>query len=125
MEINPNSDDISSYANFNDILQKEVDIDVSLDFDKKQMIGKMDVKYEILSSDIPKIILDLKGPEITSIEYIEKDEDEEDLNNIPLTYEILTENKYKDSLGTPLIISLDNIEKNSPEACKKYQNQKV
>ena len=75
-EINPNSDDISSYANFNDILQKEVDIDVSLDFDKKQMIWKMDVKYEILSSDIPKIILDLKGPEITSIEYIEKDEDE-------------------------------------------------
>ena len=36
-EINPNSDDISSYANFNDILQKEVDIDVSLDFDKKNV----------------------------------------------------------------------------------------
>ena len=36
MEINPNSDDISSYANFNDILQKEVDIDVSLDFDKNK-----------------------------------------------------------------------------------------
>ena len=123
-EINPNSDDISSYANFNDILQKEVDIDVSLDFDKKQMIGKLDVKYEILSSDIPKIILDLKGPEITSIEYIEKDEDEEDLNNIPLTYEILTENKYKDSLGTPLIISLDNVEKNSPEAYKKISESK-
>ena len=84
----------------------------------------MDVKYEILSSDIPKIILDLKGPEITSIEYIEKDEDEEDLNNIPLTYEILTENKYKDSLGTPLIISLDNIEKNSPEAYKKISESK-
>jgi len=123
-EINPNSDDISSYANFNDILQKEVDIDVSLDFDKKQMTGKMDVKYEILSSDIPKIILDLKGPEITSIEYIEKDEDEEDLNNIPLTYEILTENKYKDSLGTPLIISLDNVEKNSLEAYKKISESK-
>ena len=123
-EINPNSEDISSYANFNDILQKEVDIDVSLDFDKRQMIGKMDVKYEILSSDIPKIILDLKGPEITSIEYIEKDEDEEDINNIPLTYEILTENKYKDSLGTPLIISLENIEKKSPEIYKKISESK-
>ena len=121
-EINPNSEDISSYANFNDILQKEVDIDVSLDFDKRQMIGKMDVKYEILSSDIPKIILDLKGPEITSIEYIEKDE--EDINNIPLTYEILTENKYKDSLGTPLIISLENIEKKSPEIYKKISESK-
>ena len=103
-EINPNSEDISSYSNFNEVLQKEVDLDVSIDFDKKQMIGKMDIKYEILSSEIPKIILDLKGPEIVSIEYIEKDEEEDDLLNIPLTYEIYKENKYADSFGTPLII---------------------
>ena len=81
-EIKQNQEDISSYSNFNEIIQKEVDIDVSLDFEKKQMIGKMDVKYEILSSEIPKIILDLKGPEIVSVEYDEKDEDEEDLNII-------------------------------------------
>ena len=48
-EIKQNQEDISSYSNFNEIIQKEVDIDVSLDFEKKQMIGKMDVKYEILS----------------------------------------------------------------------------
>ena len=70
-EVNPNSEDISSYSNFNEIVQKEVDMDVSLDFDKKQMIGKMDVKYEILSSDIPKIVLDLKGPQIEKVEYIQ------------------------------------------------------
>ena len=123
-EISPNSEDISSYANFNEILQKEVDLDVSIDFDKKQMIGKMDIKYEILSSEIPKIILDLKGPEIVSIEYIEKDEEEDDLLNIPLTYEIYRENKYADSLGTPLIISLENIEKNSSEQYKKISESK-
>jgi leukotriene-A4 hydrolase len=123
-EIKPNSEDISSYSNFNEILQKEVDMDVSLDFDKKQMIGKMDVKYQILSSDLPKIILDLKGPEITSIEFIEKDEDEEDLNVIPLTYEINTENQFKDSLGTPLIISLENIEKKDPNIKKKVLDSK-
>ena len=123
-EISPNSEDISSYANFNEILQKEVDLDVSIDFDKKQMIGKMDIKYEILSSEIPKIILDLKGPEIVSIEYIEKDEEEDDLLNIPLTYEIYKENKYADSLGTPLIISLENIEKNSSEQYKKISESK-
>ena len=124
-DIKQNQEDISSYSNFNEIIQKEVDIDVSLDFEKKQMIGKMDVKYEILTSEIPKIILDLKGPEIVSVEYVEKDEDEEDLNILPLTYEIDSENQYKDSLGTPLIISLENIEKNSPESHKKMLESKT
>ena len=122
LEIKQNPEDISSYSNFNEILQKEVDIDVSLDFEKKQMIGKMDVKYQILSSEIPKLILDLKGPEIVSIEFVQKEEGKnEDLNLIPLSYKIDTENKFKDSLGTPLIVSLDNIEKNSPE---NYENLK-
>jgi len=124
-EVNPNSEDISSYSNFNEIVQKEVDMEVSLDFDKKQMIGKMDVKYEILSSDIPKIVLDLKGPEIVSVEYVEKDEDDDDVCNIPLSYEIFSENQYKDSLGTPLIISLENIEKNSSEKYKKISETKT
>ena len=123
-EIKPNSEDISSYSNFNEILQKEVDMDVSLDFDKKQMIGTMDIKYQILISKMPKIILDLKGPEITSVEYVEKDEDEEDLNIIPLTYEIFTENKLKDSLGTPLIISLENIKLKDPKLNQKILESK-
>ena len=124
-EIKENTEDISSYSNFNEILQKEVEIDVSLDFEKKQMVGKMDVKYQILSSEIPKIILDLKGPEITSIEYVQKDEDDDDINIIPLEYNIDLENKYKDSLGTPLTISLENIEKNSPEEHKKILESKT
>ena len=124
-EIKQNPEDISSYSNFNEILQKEVEIDVSLDFEKKQMVGKMDVKYQILSSEIPKIILDLKGPEITSIEYVQKDEDDDDINIIPLEYNIDLENKYKDSLGTPLTISLENIEKNSPEEYKKILESKT
>ena len=124
-EIKQNPDDISSYSNFNEILQKEVEIDVSLDFEKKQMVGKMDVKFQILSSEIPKIILDLKGPEITSIEYVQKDEDDDDINVIQLEYSIDLENKYKDSLGTPLTISLENIEKNSLEDHKKILESKI
>ena len=124
-EIKQNPEDISSYSNFNEILQKEVEIDVSLDFEKKQMVGKMDVKFQILSSEIPKIILDLKGPEITSIEYVQKDEDDDDINVIQLEYSIDLENKYKDSLGTPLTISLENIEKNSPEDHKKILESKI
>ena len=125
-EIKQNPEDISSYSNFQEIIQKEVDMDVSLDFDKKQMIGRMDIKYEILSSEIPKIILDLKGPEIISIEYVQKNEKEnEDLKTIPLSYEIDTENQYKDSLGTPLVISLENIKKNSPEEYNKIKETKT
>lgn len=71
-KINTNPEDISSYANFQEIIQKEVDLDVSLDFEKKQMIGTMEIKYEVLSSEIQKIILDLKGPEIVSVNYVKK-----------------------------------------------------
>ena len=100
-----NSEDISSYSNFKEIIQKEIDIDISLDFEQKQMNGTMDVQYEILSSEIPKIILDLKGPKIVSIEYIVKNQKSEEIKTISLSYEIYSENQYKDSLGTPLIIS--------------------
>ena len=124
-EVIQNLEDISSYSNFQEIIQKEIDIDVSLDFPNKKMIGTMDVKYEILSSEIPKIILDLKGPEIVSIEYTVKNEKKEDLKRIPLSYEIYYENQYKDSLGTPLIISLENVEKNDPEEYKKISQTKL
>ena len=119
-----NSEDISSYSNFKEIIQKEIDIDVSLDFEQKQMIGTMDVQYEILSSEIPKIILDLKGPEIVSIEYIVKNQKSEEIKTISLSYEIYSENQYKDSLGTPLIISLENIENNFHDEYKKISQSK-
>ena len=118
-DIKQNPEDISSYSNFNEIIQKELDIDISLDFEKKQMIGKMDINYEIINQEISKIILDLKGPEIVSVEYIQKDEEGEDLKSIKLNYEIYSENEFKDSLGTPLIIYLDNIKNNKEVDYKK------
>ena len=124
-DIKQNEEDISSYSNFNEIIQKELDIDVSLDFDKKQMIGKMDIKYEIINKELSKIILDLKGPEILSVEYIQKDEDGEDLRSIKLNYEIDLENEFKDSLGTPLVIYLDNIKTNSETDYKKILESKI
>ena len=124
-EVIQNLEDRSSYSNFQEIIQKEIDIDVSLDFPNKKMIGIMDAKYEILSSEIPKIILDLKGPEIVSIEYTVKNEKKEEIKRIPLSYEIYYENQYKDSLGTPLIISLENVEKNDPEEYKKISQTKL
>ena len=43
------------------------------------------------------MILDLKGPEIVSVEYVIKKEKNEEKTMIPLTYEIYSENVYKDS----------------------------
>ena len=123
-DLKQNPEDISSYSNFDEIIQKELYIDVVLDFEKKQMIGKMDVKYEIINPEISRIILDLKGPEILSVDFIEKDEEGEDLNSIKLNYEIYSENEFKDSLGTPLIIHLENIKKNSELEYKKILNSK-
>ena len=124
-DIKQNEEDISSYSNFNEIIQKDVDIDVSLDLEKKQMFGKMDIKYEILNPEISKIILDLKGPEISSVEYIQKDEEGEVLKSIKLNYEIYFENEFKDSLGTPLIIYLENIKKNSELEYKNIIESKI
>jgi leukotriene-A4 hydrolase len=123
-DLKQNPEDISSYSNFDEIIQKELYIDVVLDFEKKQMIGKMDVKYEIINPEISRIILDLKGPEILYVDFIEKDEEGEDLNSIKLNYEIYSENEFKDSLGTPLIIYLENIKKNSELEYKKILNSK-
>ena len=87
------------------------------------MTGKMDIKYEILNPELSKIVLDLKGPEIVSIEYIKKEEGK-DLNAIKLKYEIYSENEFKESLGTPLITYLDNIKANSDSEYKKIFQSK-
>ena len=87
------------------------------------MTGKMDIKYEILNPELSKIVLDLKGPEIVSIEYIKKEEGK-DLNAIKLKYEIYSENEFKESLGTPLITYLDNIKANSYSEYKKIFQSK-
>ena len=124
LDIKQNSEDISSYCNFNEIVQKECSIDVTLDMEKKQLIGTIDIKFEIINLEISKIILDLKGPEILSINYIHKDEEGNDLKLIKLNYEIYSENEFKDSLGTPLIIYLENIKKNYELEYKKIINSK-
>ena len=123
IDIKQNSEDISSYSNFNEIVQKESFIDVTLDVEKKEMIGTIDIKFEILDLEISKIILDLKGPEILSIDYIQEDENGNNLKLTKLNYKIYSENEFKDSLGTPLIIYLENI-KNSELEYKKIINSK-
>ena len=95
-----NPEDISSYSNFDKILQKEMEIFATLDFEKKIFSGYIITTYIYLDKTINYLILDLKGPEIEKIEYLQN-------NNVyPLNFQIHYENENKDILGTPLIINL-------------------
>ena len=102
--ITTNKIDINSYSNFDEIIQKFVELDVSIDFDKQQMFGTVQAEYEIINPSLNKIILDLNGPEITSINLIT-----DELEEIPLEYEIYDKNEDKNALGTPLIIYLESL----------------
>ena len=114
----PNPEDISSYSNFDEVIQKHVDLDVTINFKKQQLTGEITTTYEILNIDLKKIILDLNGPEITSIDYIN-----EDLDEIPLSFDIYDKNEYK-ALGTPLTIFLDDFEKDHNEEYLKCIKEK-
>ena len=114
LELKANPEDVNTYSNFQEIIQKIVDLDVSIDFDNKSMFGTVKTTYEILNPSLENIILDLHGPEISSVYLINEDDEQ-----IKLEYNIYDKNEDKEALGTPLVInlsSLKNIDK------KEYEN---
>ena len=120
-DIKANKIDVNTYSNFEEIIQKNVELDVSIDFDKQQMYGTIKTEYEILNPSLNQIILDLHGPEVSSINYIS-----EELEEIPLDHEIYDKNEDKNALGTPLIIYLESLKKESPEEYEKvFQDKKI
>jgi leukotriene-A4 hydrolase len=119
--IKANKIDVNTYSNFDEIVQKFVELDVSIDFDKQQMFGTVQTQYEILNPSLNRIILDLHGPDISSINLIT-----EELDEIPLEYSIYNKNEDKDALGTPLIILLDSLKKeNKSEYDKIFQDKSL
>ena len=119
--IKANKIDVNTYSNFDEIVQKFVELDVSIDFDKQQMFGTVQAQYEILNPSLNRIILDLHGPDISSINLIT-----EELDEIPLEYSIYNKNEDKDALGTPLIILLDSLKKeNQSEYDKIFQDKSL
>ena len=113
-EIKANKIDVNTYSNFDEIIQKNVELDVSIDFEKSQMFGTVITEYEILNTSLKRIILDLHGPEISSINLIT-----EEFEEIPLDYEIYDKNKDKNALGTPLIIKLESLKQDHNSELEK------
>ena len=118
--IESNKIDVNTFSNFEEIVQKFVELDVSLDFKKEQMFGSVQTQYEILNPSLNQIILDLNGPDISSISAIT-----EELDEIPLEYEIYDKNEDKNALGTPLIIYLDSLKKENEEEYEKIFQDKL
>ena len=121
LEIKTNSLDVNSYSNFHEIVQKSVELDVSIDFENKFMYGNIQTTYEIINQSLENIILDLNGPEITSVSLIN-----DDLEKINLDYIIYDKNKDKDALGTPLVINLLSLKsQNSNEYDRIYYKKQL
>ena len=114
LELKANSEDINTYSNFQEIIQKEVELDVSIDFDNKSMFGTVKTKYEIINQSLENIILDLHGPEISNVCLIN-----EDYEKVDLDYIIYDKNKDKEALGTPLVINLLSLKEKDN---KEYEN---
>ena len=114
LELKANSEDINTYSNFQEIIQKEVELDVSIDFDNKSMFGTVKTKYEIINKSLENIILDLHGPEILSVFLIN-----EDFEKVDLDYKIYDKNEDKEALGTPLVINLLSLKEKDN---KEYEN---
>ena len=74
-EITTNEEDKSSFSNFDEIIQTNADLEISLDFDKRQLKGEVEYQYNILNLKLSKIVLDLYGPQILSVNYITEDEE--------------------------------------------------
>ena len=120
-ELKPNEVDVNTYSNFDEVVQRHVDLDVSINFNKQLMYGIVRTKYEILNKTLQRIILDLHGPNISSVNLIT-----EELDEIPLEYEIYDKNEDKNALGTPVIIYLDPLRKdNSAEYEKIFKDKEL
>ena len=119
-QLKANKQDVNTYSNFDEVIQKNVELEVSINFDKKELDGTVKTEYEIINPDLKEIILDLHGPVIISVNLVT-----EELDEIPLKYEIYTKNKDKDALGTPLIINLESIKEENNSEYEKIFNDKL
>ena len=119
LELKANPEDVNTYSNFQEIIQKLVDLDVSIDFDNKLLLGTIKTTYEIINPSLENIILDLHGPEISSIYLI--NEDDEKIN---LEYYIYDKNSDKEALGTPLVINISSLKEKNKKEYEKIFNKK-
>lgn len=97
LKLSVNENDISSYGNFDKIQQKEIHLDLTIDFSKQIVKGSSTIVFSILDQKEKRVVLDTKGLIIHRIVQEEKN----------LDFSLYTLNTDKEALGTPLVIHLN------------------
>ena len=107
-----NDEDISTYSNFDKICQKSLYLEVTLDFPSKTLYGFVTSTYEYINKNEKYLILDLKGPEIKKVSFIENKK------IFPLEFQIISNVPDYKALGTPLKITLPSFGQIIPNELK-------
>jgi leukotriene-A4 hydrolase len=97
-----NKEDVSTYSNFDKICQKSLYLEVTLDFPSKTLFGSVTSTYEYIDKNEKYLILDLNGPQIRRVSFIERKK------IFPLEFEIISNVPDKKTLETPLKITLSS-----------------
>ena len=98
LTLEANKNDISSYSNFDKVLQKHFIIDGSFDLYKKTFDASLTITFDIIDKAAKHIVLDAKSLKINTVECIETKQN--------LNFFIYDKNEDKEALGTPLVIDL-------------------
>ena len=96
-----NSIDISSYSNFQDIVQKHIVLEAETDFNAKIIKFKTIITFDILNKGIEHIVLDVNKIKIISVSSSQLKD---------LSYSLYESNPKANAYGTPLIISFSHID---------------
>ena len=107
-----NKEDVSTYSNFDKICQKSLYLEVTLDFPSKTLYGFVTSTYEYINKNEKYLILDLKGPEIKKVSFIENKK------IFPLEFQIISNVPDYKALGTPLKITLPSFGQIIPNELK-------
>ena len=107
-----NKEDVSTYSNFDKICQKSLYLEVTLDFPSKTLFGFVTSTYEYIDKNEKCLILDLNGPQIRRVSFIERKK------IFPLEFEIISNVPDKKTLGTPLKITLPSFGQIIPNELK-------
>lgn len=98
--IDANHQDVSSLSNFDKIRQQHIKLNALIDFSKKNLTGTVDISFKVLDKEERRVILDSKALLISSVKDSKTGKD--------LKWSLYSEeNPDKDTLGTPLVILLN------------------
>lgn len=101
-----NINDVSSFSNFDKIVQREFNMEIFINFEDKCFEGSTEILFEVLDSTEKKVILDTKKLDIQCIYLVDK---LCKYKNQELKFKLHTDHPSINSLGAPLEVYLPEL----------------